>query len=331
LIGRKIPEWVLPAVGYAVSAASLFWVFKRFDFVSLWSDVRALEWIWIVVGVACEMTSHVVDAWRWKVILQPAEDAPFWVCVEATFVGLFANDVLPAKAGEIIRAYLLAVSSEVPIALALMSAAIERLFDGLVMFLVFFAITLDMRNVGGLRSGMGLLGFITMGVLAIMLFILFYKSHAHTVISGNKFAVKFIHLLDELHRIGDLRALGTAFAISFLYLLLQICAVAALARADSFDFGLKEAAFVLLVLRLGTMIPNAPGNLGTFQFAAERALRLLTVEAASAKSFAAILYVFMTLPALVAGAISVAFTGVSIREIHHHARKAHSRPRPAQS
>jgi hypothetical protein len=55
------------------------------------------------------------------------------------------------------------------------------------------------------------------------------------------------------------------------------------------------------------------------------------VEAASAKSFAAILYVFMTLPALVAGAISVAFTGVSIREIHHHARKAHSRPRPAQS
>ncbi len=327
LPGRKIPDWAVPALGYAVSAASLVWVFKKFDFVALWSDVRSFSWWWIALGVLCEMSSHVVDAWRWKVILDPAQRAPFWPCVEATFVGMFANDVLPAKAGEIIRAYLLTVSSEVHLTLALTSAAIERLFDGLVLVLVFFAVTADMQNVHHLSEGVAVLGLVVFSVTALLLFVVFYKSHAHSVMSGNKFAVKFIHLLDELHRLGNPRALLYAFILSFGYILCQIAAVACLARADAFDFGLKESAFILMVIRLGTMIPNAPGNLGTFQFAAERGLRLLIVEAPSAKSFAAILYVFLTLPSMLAGAIAVAFTGVGIREIHQHAKTAHSKRR----
>jgi uncharacterized protein (TIRG00374 family) len=327
LAGRKIPDWVIPALGYAVSAASLIWVFKKFDFVALWADIRAFSWWWIVLGVACELSSHVVDAWRWKVILDPAGKAPLWPCVEATFVGMFANDVLPAKAGEVIRAYLLTLSSEVHLTLALTSAAIERLFDGLVLVLVFFAVTRDMQHVGGLRDTMLVLGFVTFSVTVVLLLVLFYRSHAHSVMSGNVFASKFLHVLDELHSIGNWRALSAAFVLSFLYLFFQICAVACLARADSFDFGLKESAFILLVIRLGTMIPNAPGNLGTFQFAAERGLRLLTVEPSSGKSFAAILYVFMTLPAMLAGAIAVAFTGIGIREIHAHAKTAHIKRR----
>jgi glycosyltransferase 2 family protein len=324
----RIPKWLVPALGFAVSLVSLYFAFRKFDYSQLGRDVEHLIWPWVIAGVACELASYVIDAWRWNVILSPAEQPTLLQAVQATFIGLFANDVLPAKAGEIIRPYLLSRWAEVPLSLSITSAVMERLLDGIAMVTCFFLVSTGIPNLPRwLFDGMDTLATTVAIVTAVFLFVLFYKSHAHRLVKRNTWTAKFAKFLDELHLLGNWRTLGAAFAMSYAYFGCQFVAVFCLARAYNFDFGLKESAFVLLVVRLVTLIPNAPGNVGSFQLFCEFALRMLMVESFNAKSFAVIAYFFLTAPPLVVGAIAVMLTGLSLGEIHkqaHHAHREHA-------
>jgi len=327
----RVPGWLFPAAGFAVSIVSLYFAFRKFDYDQLGRDVEHLLWPWVLLGITFELATYVVDGWRWLVILSPAEQPTLVQCVRATFIGIFANDVLPAKAGELIRPYLLHKWAEVPLSLSITSAAVERIMDGIAMVLLLYLSALDIPNLPGwLRDGMATLSIVIGAITAVFMFVLFYRTHAHRMVSGNKWSLKFIHLLEEIHLLGNWRSLGTAFGLTFVYFLCQFVAMFCLARAFNFDFGLKESAFVLLVVRLITMIPNAPGNIGVFQEACEQGLRMLMVESFNAKSFALIAYFFITAPPLVVGAISVMLTGMSIGEIHkhaHHAQREHEKSR----
>jgi hypothetical protein len=324
-------------MGFAVAIVSLFLAFRKFDYAQLGRDVSHLIWPLVILGVLAELLSYVIDAWRWLVILSPAEQPTLEQCTEATFIGLFANDVLPAKAGELIRPYLLSRWAKVPLSISITSAAMERVLDGIVIVLSFylfaFLVKGDPRNLPPwLRDSMLVLAFWVAVVTAIICFVLFYKSHAHRVVSGRTWTAKFIQLLEEIHLLGNWRALGIAFILSLGYFLLQFLAVLCLARADNFDFGLSESAFALLVARIATMIPGAPGNIGTFQYFFGLGLGMLMVESFNAKSFSLIAWFFLTAPPLLVGAIFVMLTGMSIGEIHkqaHHAKREHEAARNA--
>jgi len=323
---RKVPKWLLPVFGYAISIASLIWVFAKFPYQQLGHDVRTLEWRWVLLSVVLNLAVYVSQAWKWQLILSPAEQPPLWRCVQAVYVGLFASDVLPAHAGEIIRCYLLTFWEEVPISLALTSALIERILDGLVLVGAFFAVTADMSNIPRLLGrSTSVLGICLLAISGLFLYVLFRKGHAHSVVSGHRWASKFVHLLDELHNLGDWRTLAAALGVSVLYIVLQALSVWALLKADGFDLSVRAAAVVIVIIRIGTLIPNAPANLGSYQFFCILAMKLLGVESNNAKIFSTILFWGLALPPLIGGAVAVGLTGLNLGDIHHHAHHAHKR------
>ncbi|WP_180540730.1 lysylphosphatidylglycerol synthase transmembrane domain-containing protein [Nevskia soli] len=320
----KVPQWVVPVVGLLVSGLSLYFSFRKFDYTQFGHDVRTLIWPWVILAIAAELTSYIIDSWRWLVILSPAEQPTLLQCVQATFIGVLGNDVLLLKAGELIRPFLLTRWARVPFSLSMTAAVVERIMDGVVMVTLFYIVTADISNTPAwMRDGMFVLSVSVAIIAAIILFVLFYRSHAHRIVSGRSWTAKFLHLLEEIHMLGNWRTLACAFAMSFFYFLCQFLAVLCLGRAGNFDFGLRESAFVLLGMRLVTMIPNAPGNVGTFQLAFETSLRVLMVESFNAKSFALIAYVVMQWTPALVGVLCVALTGMSIGEIHKQAHHAH--------
>ena len=64
-------------------------------------------------------------------VLRPVTDASFRDCVRAIYVGLFANEILPLRSGEVIRCFLLGRWADLPVSVSLASALIERIFDGI--------------------------------------------------------------------------------------------------------------------------------------------------------------------------------------------------------
>lgn len=323
----KIPKWLIPAVGYTISAVSLIWVFSKFPYAELGAHLRTLDWWWVTAAITFELLAYFADAWRWQLLLRNGGAPSFGVCLQSVFVGLFANDVLPARAGEVIRCFLLSFKSEVPLSLAVTSEIIERIMDGLWMVILYLLISAQISSHTMVDGAMWVFAPIVLAISALLLLVLFRRQHAHNFASKSKFAAKFVHLLDEVHRLGDWKSLGAGMAVSALYWVLQVFAVLALARADAFDFGFSAAAFLLVVKTMGTMIPNAPANVGLYQATAVAALKLLLVEHGNALIFAQIMFWFLTLPLVVGGAIAIGFAGLSLGDLSRQAHAAHKTAR----
>jgi hypothetical protein len=315
----------VPAAGYAVSAASLIWVFWKFPFAQLSDHLRTMEWNWVAAAVLLEFGVYFMDAWRWRALLKPVGDPSFGMCLQAVFVGVLANDILPAKAGEVVRCFLLSWETEVPLSLAITSDVILRIMDGLWIPIVYVIITLQIPTHVDVSRGMWVFTAGAVAIALLLLFALFRRQHAHHLVRTKSWAARFMHLLDEIHRLGNWGELRTAMLVSGLYWLMQLLAIWALTRADRFDLGLSAAAFLLVVKSVLTLIPNAPANMGAYQAAVVYAFGFLLVERANAQAFAEIMFGFLTLPVAIGGALAVVSADIDIFALHRHARRAHGK------
>jgi uncharacterized membrane protein YbhN (UPF0104 family) len=319
---QGIPKWLVPAAGYTVSAASLIWVFWKFPWAQFGDHLRTLEWGWVALAILFEIAVYFADAWRWGALLRRVGTPSFGLCLQSVFVGVLANDILPAKAGELVRCFLLSYETEVPLSLAITSDVILRIMDGLWIVIVYLLITFQIASHVDVTRGMWLFGTVAVALALLLLFVLFRRQHAHDFCKTTSWAARFVHQLDEIHRLGHWPGLRNAMALSSFYWLAQVLAIWALTKADHFDLGLTAAAFLLVVKAAATVIPNAPANMGTYQAAVVLAFVSLYVERSNAQAFAEIMFAFLTLPAAVGGAIAVLFADIDLLALHRRANRA---------
>ena len=106
-------------------------------------------------------------------------------------------------------------------------------------------------------------------------------------------------LMQDLGLIGHSRYLYLALLLSLPYLLVQTIPVWASFHGYGFDLGLVEAFALMVILRLGSVVPQAPGNLGLFQFLTKEVLeKIFNVVPNQAARFSLVLWGIVTLPLL---------------------------------
>ena len=119
--GRKVSSWLVPTIGYSLSLASLIWAFSRFPFAQLGDHLRTMAWGWLGLAIAVELASFFLDAWRWRELLRPASAPSYGAATQSGFAGLFVNDILPARAGEVVRCFLLSYKTDIHVPLVITS------------------------------------------------------------------------------------------------------------------------------------------------------------------------------------------------------------------
>jgi uncharacterized protein (TIRG00374 family) len=327
---RKLPTWIPPAMGYGLSAVCLVWVFHRYPFDELMPAIRSLDWWWVAFAVLCDLAVYVVHGIRWNILLEPVMKLRLWRTVQAVYIGLFANEVLPLRVGELIRCYLLAHWNGMNLSVAFASAAIERVIDGFWMLAAFLitanfvkAINQDLTIAALVVGGLVLAGS------ALLAWVILHKQHAHTVIRESRWAAGLRHVVEGLHLMGNRRTLALTSLVSLVYLLLQFLTVYALMRADRLDYSFWVAAGVLTIVRLATVVPNAPGNIGLANIACVMAMKLFELEDNDAKTFSIILLAAWTVPLLIGGAVATALTGSNIGELRDRAKRDLGTPQAA--
>jgi glycosyltransferase 2 family protein len=318
----KLPAWAPPAAGYILSAACLVWVLHGYPIKEeLLPALHELDWRWIALAAACEVGVYFVQAWRWRTLLEPVIRLGFWRTSQAIYVGLFANEVLPLRTGELIRCYLLAHWNNLRISLSFASAAVERVIDGVIL-VACFLITAGM--VRGIPEDLTILVRILGGGLILLSFALVWlirrKLDSHPVFQESKWAATFRHVVEGLHLMGNSRTLAVTSGISLLYVAVQFVSLWAVMKAYQLDLSIFAAAAIVTIIRLWTVVPNAPGNLGFLNAACVVALRGLDVEPKVATTFSIILFGVWTLPIVLLGALATALTGSNITELRRRAR-----------
>jgi uncharacterized membrane protein YbhN (UPF0104 family) len=319
---RKYRSWAIFTLTNFVALVCLVLVLRGADLGHIWGETRRMHWRWVVTAVVFDVGVYLLHGWRWSLLLRPVQKVKFAHCVEAIYVGLFANEVLPARAGEIIRCFLLSRSTRIPMSVTFASALIERIFDGVWLMCCFFLCLHMGRLPRVLLQGGYVLGVMIVVAGVLLAYGMYAKKQSLDLFFGLSWPRWFTTLIDDLHLIGHSRYLYLSFLISGAYMLAQTMPIYALVQASSLDVPWMASFTMMVLLRLTSVVPQAPGNLGSFQWVAARSLIIFGLAAAHAKRFSLILWAVMTLPLIVIGCIALAITGINLTHLHKQATEA---------
>jgi len=286
----------------------------------MWDDITSMHWGWVCVAVVTDIAVYVYQGWRWNLLLTPVAHSSVWRSVQAIYVGLFANELLPFRPGELLRPYLQARWSKLPFSVVLSSVMIERIFDGLWLGAVLLVTTLFLKLPQQVADLAVVVCGVTLVAAACLAVVMYGKHHAHAAVVNTRWAEKLRVLVDDLHIIGRSRYFYAAALASLPYLLIQVLPVYALVRAYGLDLSLGATVVVLIIWRLGTAIPQLPGNLGTSQVFLVLGLGLFGVDKTAASGLSFVTWGVITAPLVVAGSLALALTGARLRDLHDDAR-----------
>ncbi|MBV8896265.1 MAG: flippase-like domain-containing protein, partial [Acidobacteriaceae bacterium] len=104
---RKYRSWTIIILTNVISITCMCFVLSGAGLTHIWSEVQHMRWRWVAAAIALDMCVYLLHGWRWKLMLAPIGRVPYMQAIEAIYVGLFANEVIPLRAGELIRCFLL--------------------------------------------------------------------------------------------------------------------------------------------------------------------------------------------------------------------------------
>jgi hypothetical protein len=322
--------WRRSLIGYLIAGACLVWVFHDVDFGNLVRDFSLVNWWWIGAAIAFDVASYACQGWRWSLLLHPKGSLSTLRATQAIYAGLFVNEILPFRAGEVLRIYLASRWLGTPFAAVVSSVLVERFFDGIWLVLTASATVLVVPLPRYLVDVDETLAAV-MGASVVVFTWLVMRRQA----SPDK-APPRVGLRGRLSRlIGDLasgvREIGRSaylyagFAGSGGVLVLQIFAFWFVLRAYSILLPFWQCAAVVLILHLGTAMPGAPSNLGTYQFFTVLGLTQFGVAKTTAAGFSVAVFLILTIPLWVIGVAAFGRAGLTlqmIRQLRLHESEA---------
>lgn len=123
----------------AITVALLAFFFRNANLAGVWAETRRAEPLLLVLAVAVTLLTYALRALRWQFLLAPIGKTHFGTAFRTTVIGFAASFFLPARAGEVIRPYLLAKREGLSPTAAFATIILERLLDLATVLLLFGA------------------------------------------------------------------------------------------------------------------------------------------------------------------------------------------------
>lgn len=122
---------------FLLTLALLAYFLRDADPAAMWAETRRADPWLLVAALGFTAMTYVLRAWRWQSLLAPIGPTRFSVALRTTIIGFAASGILPARAGEVLRPYLLARQEGLPATAAFATIILERLLDMATVLLLF--------------------------------------------------------------------------------------------------------------------------------------------------------------------------------------------------
>ena len=319
--------------GLAISAVFLWLVLRGLQPADVWEALREAEYWWLAPGIASYMVAVWARAWRWHYLLRPLKRIPLRVSFPIVAIGYMGNNIYPARAGEVLRAYVLRRQEGVSMSASLATIVIERAFDGIVMLGFVFLnlpelarVSADSGVVGDIRTLaiLGAVGFL-LAVLAFLLMAAF-PTRAESMLGAmnerfvpDRFRPQARGLISRfLDGVAALRSPRDVLMVLITSVVIWLFETGKYWFVmHAFRFTLSFFALMLMngVVNLMTTIPSAPGYLGTFDAPGIAVLVAYGVDHAMATGYTLVLHAALWLPITLLGAFYMARESLSWRRV----------------
>lgn len=325
-------------IGLVVAAACLAYVLKDVDFAHLWQqarDLNPLYLLWVNLPIAL---TFWLRALRWRILLAPVGRFSLAGLTWANLIGFGANNILPARLGELVRAYVLGRLEETPAAGVLATIVVERILDGLMLLVILFVTLLFVDpsaaagafDVAYLRgAGYSLLG-LYLGVLAVMAALWRWPEATRRLLTGlasrlsarlgqlvGRLLETFQQGLGILGRAGHLPALVAYTALIWLS---YLAAFGVFLPAVGLPLRPIYAAMAFSGSGLAAAVPGGPGYVGAFQLAVTWALIMAGAPRQEAIAYSILFWAVQYFPLTAAGLVAMWKKGLDLASLQRAGR-----------
>jgi glycosyltransferase 2 family protein len=299
---KKTVYWI---ASLALAGVLLYYSLRGIEWREVWATLSSARLAFVALALALMTLALFLRSYRWRVILTSEGSVSIPLAFWATSAGYLGNNVLPARAGEVVRSLMISSRTGMSKAFVLTTALSERVVDAIAVITISSIVLLTMKErPGWLASAakpFAILGFC--GVAAIILvpaFEVFWfkflglmplppklRERVEGVLRNGLQGIRSFHDYNRLIRFVLLTAV-----------IWCIDAVTAVTLATSIGVGVTlPIAFLLTAgLALGSALPSTPGYVGIYQFVA---ISILTPFGLSRSDAIAYILLFQALNYLV--------------------------------
>jgi glycosyltransferase 2 family protein len=300
------------AVGaLALSAIFGYLAVRNVRWASTWAALESSNYWWLLPAFAAVVVATLMRAARWRALFQPDRAPPFIPVLKATIVGLFFNNLLPARAGEAARVVALKSYGGVSMAESTATILVERLMDVLVLLALLFLLVPWLPHVAWLHAAA------LVAVVAVATTVLVIGFSAHLARGAPPWLVSAVAALPFMTRPTVERLMHSvthgfaAIRLPRQALVALLWTVASwlvlglgfrlLMIGFSLHLPLLAGMLVAIAVGLSFIIPAAPGALGVFEAAGLAATGAYDVPTSQAFAYVLVLHALNFVPFILAG------------------------------
>lgn len=312
---RVVARWLKPVIGLALTIVFVWLLARGLDVSALGHVFAKLSLPLLILALVFLSAGYALRIVRWWWMLRVLEPSlPFKACVWPFLTSIAVNNVLPLRAGDVLRVLGFRRQLRSPAVRVLGTLVIERMLDLLTLLGFFFIGLLGISDgvfpEPFVRIAIWLAGFSVAG-LSILVLITPWSGRIIDRIAGHGFFARR-NLSDVVAQHGDhfIGALGLVRSPFRLLGLLGLSIVtwgfegavfATIAAAVSAGVDPLGPWFSLGSGTLATLIPSSPGYVGTFDYFAAQGLVAYGADPETSVAFALTVHAVLWLPLTVAG------------------------------
>ena len=319
--GKPSPRSLLyTALGLVLGLLLLALAARGIELNAISAELNQANLTWVSLAFLTVLATTALKVLRWRSLFLDSQRPTLSSLTAALLVGQLLNALLPARLGDIGRAYAISAKQDTNAATAIGTVASEKTFDIVMLMISVIATTATTRLPYWLD--ISLLGIAAFGVLTMTLIALIPDQRIVAWSEG--WVRKLPRTLTQrltavlLRAKAGLAALRTpsmaliGLVWSFLIWTLATTTNYLLFLAFDLQLSFGAALMLLIILHLGIAPPSSPGRLGVFHALTVAGLAMLGIEQSVSLAYATVLHALVYLPQIVPGALLLISGSVSI-------------------
>ncbi len=321
-------DWKI-AAGILVSLFFMYFAFRKVDISQMGSAFAKANYWYLLPVVVILLFSHLLRAWRWKLLLTPLGNISMLNVYSALMIGYMANTFVPAHLGEIFRAYVVGRKSEISSSAVFATVVVERVLD-MISLVVLLALTLVIYPFPDWVKKSGYISFVFIAVfVAVLVLLKVFKEPGLKLLKRilsifpEKFSLTIYDLVKSfLDGIVPLKHWHHYFTIVVITVFMWACyafifnlSFYAFDFVNAYDVPWKASLALLVVTTISIAVPSSPGYVGTYHYLCQQGLSWFNVPESEALSFAFVAHGMNFIPVLILGFFFLSYEGLSFRNL----------------
>jgi uncharacterized protein (TIRG00374 family) len=321
------------AIGIVISVVCVWLSMRDVQPGEVWEALRRARGSGFIALMGTTLLAFWIRALRWKSLLPVAKPIRLGSLFSATMIGFMANNILPLRLGEFVRAWVLGRREQLSKTRVFATVVVERVVDMLTLIAILGIALLvhplaENTDAGRLtRLGARALVVVCLGLTVFVVALERQPRRMNALVAmitrplperiRAKSSQALAEFVEGLGLFSDIPRLLWVFLLSFLMFGVVVLGLHASVWALSIDVPWYGGLLLLVITAIGIMVPAAPGFIGTMNLACIAGLALFAVEKERAVPFSWFYWAGQWLPVSVVGLYYLRREGLTLRTLGH--------------